>query len=104
MTKDVWQVLARRVKVAQDRARRHGGAVSLEYRSAVDSVHELYELRRLVDRLIDDEIIRGRELGAPWELLGTSKQQAQQRHARAVVRQRALTNRRTQQRETVNEH
>jgi hypothetical protein len=57
---------------------------------AASNVRELYRLRALVDELIDDEMIRAVELGVPFSDLGTSRQQAQQRHARAV-RQRALT-------------
>ncbi len=87
------QVLARRVRAASERIRRNGidPLLDLEYREACDTVAELYKLRALVDELIDGEIIRGRELGAPWDLLGSSRQQAQQRATRARRRQRRLT-------------
>lgn len=83
------QVLARRVRDARERVRKNGigRLLDLEYREAADNVRELYRLRDLVDELIDAEIIRGRELGAPWDLLGSSRQQAQQRAARARRRQ-----------------
>jgi hypothetical protein len=88
------QVLARRVRAARERVRRNGVDSffrDVEYREASDTVAELYKLRELVDELIDGEIIRGRELGASWDLLGSSRQQAQQRAARARQRKRRLT-------------
>ena len=102
MTADVWKRLAGRVKAAGDRSRRdaESGAVRL-YDRAPENIRELWKLRRLIEELIDDEMIRGRELDAPWDLLGTSKQQAQQRHARAI-RQRELTQRRTRGARSVN--
>jgi hypothetical protein len=88
------QVLARRVRAARERVRKNGvdSFFDVEYREACDTVAELYKLRDRVDELLDAEIIRGRELGAPWDLLGSSRQQAQQRAARARQRQRGLTN------------
>jgi hypothetical protein len=88
------QILARRVRAARERVRRNGmdRLLELEYREAAGNVQELYALRDLVDDLIDGEIIRGRDLGAPWDLLGSSRQQAQQRATRARQRQRKLTN------------
>ncbi len=88
MTADVWQNLAAQVKAARDRVRRKIAEAVFESpdRPAIENIRELTELRRMVDELIDGEIIRGRELGASWDLLGTSKQQAQQRYRRAVAR------------------
>jgi hypothetical protein len=93
MTTSPLQILARRVQAARERVRKNGAGqlLDLEYREAADNVRELYALRDLVDQLINREVIRGRELGAPWDLLGTSRQQAQQRAARARQRQRGLT-------------
>jgi hypothetical protein len=90
---DVWQLLGRRAGAARERVRKNGTdpLLDLEYREAADNVAELYKLRDLVDELIDGEIIRGRELGASWDLLGSSRQQAQQRAARARQRQQGLT-------------
>lgn len=92
MTASVWQRLAAEVKQASARARRDAASRVMPdmYDQAVENIRELHELRALLDELIDSEIIRGRELGASFDLLGSSRQQAQQRHARAV-RQRALT-------------
>lgn len=91
---DVWRRLAGEVRAASARARKDALShmLSSESHAPTANVAGLYELRRLVDELIDDEIIRARELGACFDVLGTSRQQAQQRHARAV-RQRSLTNR-----------
>lgn len=50
------------------------------------NIRELRALQAYISDQIDDEVIRGREQGAPWHLLGTSKQQAQQRHAAALAR------------------
>lgn len=93
MTGDVWRHLASEVRSASARARKAARNHMLvsEMDVPIANIAELYDLRRLVDELIDAEIIRGRELGASFDLLGTSRQQAQQRHARAV-RQRELTN------------
>jgi hypothetical protein len=46
----------------------------------------LYELRQAIDDAIDGEVIRGRAIGVQWDLLGTTRQQAQQRHNRAMAR------------------
>lgn len=50
------------------------------------NIQELRELQAYISDQIDDEVIRGRKQGAPWKLLGTSKQQAQQLHAAALAR------------------
>lgn len=50
------------------------------------NVRALYELRQAVDDAIDDEVIRGRAIGVQWDLLGSTRQQAQQRHKRALAR------------------
>jgi signal transduction histidine kinase len=92
---DTLQVLGRRVQAARARVRKDREDPFLfdsPSREAISNVAELYRLRDLVDELIDGEVIRGRELGAPWDLLGSSRQQAQQRAARALRRQQALTN------------
>lgn len=88
-----WQVLGRHVRAAKDRVRRDctDPLLELPYSESVGNVRELYKLRGLIDELIDVEIIRGRQLGAPWDLLGSSRQQAQQRSARARERQQGLT-------------
>lgn len=86
MSADVWKRLERRVKTARARAEvipddEHGFRASR-------NLDELRKLQGAIEDLIDAEIIRGREQGAPWGLLGTSKQQAQQRHRRVIGRQR----------------
>lgn len=92
--RDALQVLARRTQDARNRIRkdRADSLLDLPYSEAAGNVRELYRLRALIDELINAEIIRGRELGAPWDLLGSSRQQAQQRAARARQRQQPLTN------------
>lgn len=79
-----WDRLHRRVtttrkKIAEKPADGHG----LRHG---ESIRELRKLQQLIDELIDEEIVAGRAEGAPWSLLGTSKQQAQQQHARALTR------------------
>lgn len=105
MTGDVWRQLAGEVRAASGRARKAARSHMYPDESNVPpaNIAELYELRRLVDDLIDAEIIRGRELGVGFDLLGTSRQQAQQRHARAQ-RQRSLTKGRRPRTDSVNEH
>jgi hypothetical protein len=92
-------VRAGRARVQRELAKETRGEYigTCAYRESTNTVRELYELRRLVDELIDSEIIRGRELGASWDLLGTSRQHAQQRAARARQRQQELTNRPSRQ-------
>lgn len=51
------------------------------------SVRELYALQARIITMIDQEIIEARAAGAQWGQLGTSKQQAQQRHRAAMSRQ-----------------
>lgn len=78
-----WERLTRRVGVARERA--EGVADNTGSRAGA-TIGELRRLRRLIDELIDDETVRGREQGAPWVILGSSRQQAQQRHAAAIRR------------------
>ena len=112
----VWQRLTAEVRAASARVRKEqadyaAGRTGMGFfhdrdrdkSEAHRNVRELYELRRLVDELIDDEIIRGRELGASFDQLGSSRQQAQQRHARAL-RQRELTKGDGARTDFVNEH
>lgn len=80
---DVWKRLGRRTKAASERAERQ--ADEHGFRAGVN-IQELWKLRRLIDELVDAETIRGREQGAPWGTLGSSKQQAQQRHEAALKR------------------
>ena len=92
-TGDVWQLLGRRIRAARKRIQldREYSVLYEPSDEAAGNIRELYRLRALLDELIDAEIIRGRELGAPWDLLGSSKQQAQQRAARARQRQQRRT-------------
>lgn len=84
---DRWDSLQRHVTAAGEhvKARRpeHTGV-----QSAV-SVRELSKLQAHLTELIDREIIDARHAGAPWATLGTSKQQAYQRHLAALRRQDA---------------
>lgn len=86
MAEDVWKRLARRIKTASERAERQPDYIG-GFRAGAN-IKELWKLQRLIDELIDAETIRGREQGADWAMLGTSKQQAQQRHKAALARQR----------------
>lgn len=52
------------------------------------NIEELYKLRGALDGLIDAEMVRGRDQGASWNMLGTSKQQAQQRYKRIMAQKR----------------
>ena len=85
---DVWASLSARLREIRSRARRdavdHLAAGEREEVSA--NVSALYELRQAVDDAIDGEVIRGRAIGVQWDLLGTTRQQAQQRHKRAMDR------------------
>src|SRR5947209_5113708 len=81
-TTSPWSRLHRRVKASQDATSKlpeQGGI------RASANVQRLQKLRDAVDAEIDREIIEARKLGAPWHAIGygTSKQAAQQRHARA---------------------
>jgi hypothetical protein len=80
---DVWASLSARLRELRSTARRDAAGRSGKVSA---NVRALYELRQAVDDAIDDEVIRGREIGVQWELLGSSRQQAQQRHRRAVGR------------------
>lgn len=55
------------------------------------NIDELYRLQRVIDDLIDAEIIRGHKHGALWSNLGSSRQQAYQRYKRAIARKQQLT-------------
>jgi hypothetical protein len=85
---DAWAVLSARFRGLRSRARRdavdHLAAGPGDEVSA--NVRALYELLQAVDDAIDDEVIRGRAIGVQWDLLGSTRQQAQQRHKRALAR------------------
>jgi hypothetical protein len=87
---DPWAVLSVRFREIRSRARRdavdHLAAGPREEVSA--NVRALYELRQAVDDAIDEEVIRGRAIGVQWDLLGSTRQQAQQRHRRVMARKR----------------
>jgi len=89
---DVWAALSARFREIRTAARRdardHIAAGEREEITA--NVRALYELRQAVDDAIDAEVIRGRGIGVQWDLLGTTRQQAQQRHKRAMAR-KAIT-------------
>jgi hypothetical protein len=97
VTASVWKQLAAEIDsssaaVRNDIAKTKRGFIPEWWprTEAASNVRELYRLRALAEELIDAEIIRARGLGVSFEDLGSSRQQAQQRHARAL-RQRALT-------------
>ncbi len=83
MADDVWKRLDRGIKAARTRVNEqpdeHGFRAS-------HNIKEMTKLRWVIEDLIDAETIRGRDQGASWVLLGSSKQQAQQRYKRAVAR------------------
>jgi hypothetical protein len=83
MSADTWQRLDRRVKTARARAEEAPDEHGIR---ASRNLDELRKLQWSIEKLMDDEIIRGRDQGASWSMLGTSKQQAQQRHKRALER------------------
>jgi hypothetical protein len=92
---DVWSGLLDRFRALRKAARRdaldHLAAGPREEVAA--SVQALYELRQAVDDAIDAEVIRGREIGVQWDLLGppgSTRQRAQQRHRRAMERRGQL--------------
>jgi hypothetical protein len=89
---DVWAALSARLREIRAAARRDARdhLAAGEREEATANVRALYELRQAVDDAIDAEVIRGRENGAQWDLLGTTKQQAQQRHRRAMARKGKL--------------
>ncbi len=95
MSGDAWQRLEREVKAARTRvrdiAKRRMAWFGDDAEPHAENVRELIKLRRLLDELIDDETIRARELGASWDSLGSSRQQAQQRHKRALARRTRST-------------
>lgn len=84
MTTDVLEILERRVKAARrDLAKFGNDEFGLR---AARNLTKLRDLRRLIDELIDEELVRGRAQGAPWSSLGTTKQAAQQRYQAALAR------------------
>jgi hypothetical protein len=89
---DVWDSLSARLREIRTAARREARdhIAAGEREEVAANVRGLYELRRAVDDAIDAEVIRGREIGVQWDLLGTTKQQAQQRHQRAMARRGQL--------------
>jgi hypothetical protein len=84
MRTDPWKRLQDRVKAAAQRV----GPMRDEanWLRTSRSITELMKLRAAIDDLIDEEVIRGHESGAPWAALGTGRQQAQQRYVRAMRR------------------
>lgn len=84
MASDELRRLERRVTLARERVEQVPDD-ELGFRAS-RNIGELRALQASISDQIDEEIIRGREQGAPWHLLGTSKQQAQQRHAAALTR------------------
>jgi hypothetical protein len=88
---DAWAELLARFRVLRKEsareARDHIAAGPREEVAA--NVRALYELRQAIDDAIDAEVIRGREIGVQWDLLGSTRQQAQQRHKRALARRAA---------------
>lgn len=90
---DVWAALSARLREIRAAARRDARdhIAAGEREEVAANVRALYELRQAVDDAIDAEVIRGRETGVQWDLLGTTKQQAQQRHKRATARRQLRT-------------
>ena len=84
MATTIWKRLENRVKTARSRAEEAPDRLGWQ---ASRNLDELWKLQAAIERMIDEELIRGREQGASWAMLGTSKQQAQQRHRRALERQ-----------------
>ena len=89
---DLWSALSATLRelraAARWDARNHIAAG--ERNEVAANVRALYKLRQAVDDAIDAEVIRGREIGVQWDLLGTTKQQAQQRHRRGMARRGLL--------------
>ena len=85
---DVWTSLGEKLRKLLRAAERDArDSVLPDERTAVSAnVSALYELRQAVDDAIDDEVNRGRPIGVQWDLLGSTRQQAQQRHKRATAR------------------
>lgn len=84
----MWTALSARFKEFRSRAQRDavGHLAPGPGDEVWANVRALYELRQAVDNAIDDEVIRGRAIGVQWDLLGSTRQQAQQRHKRALAR------------------
>lgn len=85
MASDELSRLERRVTRARKRVEQQVPDDEHGFRAS-KNIRELRALQAFISDQIDDEIIRGREQGAHWNLLGSSKQQAQQRHAAALAR------------------
>ena len=87
---DAWTSLGEKLRKLRTAAQRDArDSVLPDERTAVAAnVRGLYGLRQAVDDAIDDEVIRGRAIGVQWDLLGSTRQQAQQRHKRAMSRKR----------------
>src|SRR5271167_509373 len=87
---DVWTKLSSRLMSARVRTAaepdEHGWR-------AGQNINELLMLSATIDALIDDEIVRGRQQGAPWTTLGGSKQFAFNRYTRATERRQGDTER-----------
>jgi hypothetical protein len=92
---DVWAVLSARFRGLRSRARRDAvdHLAAGESNEVAANVSALYALRQAVDDAINDEVIRGRAIGVQWDLLGSTRQQAQQRHKRAMARRGKLRTR-----------
>ena len=87
---DAWTSLGGKLRKLRRGAERdvRDSVLHDESTAVAASVRALYALRRAVDDAIDDEVIRGRAIGVQWDLLGSTRQQAQQRHKRAMARKR----------------
>jgi hypothetical protein len=87
---DVWAALGqtlRKLRTAAELDTRES-VLPDESTAVAANVRALYALRQAVDDAIDGEVIRGRAIGVQWDLLGSTRQQAQQRHRRAMARKR----------------
>jgi hypothetical protein len=87
---DAWTSLGEKLRKLRTAARRdvRDSLLPDESTAVAVNVRALYALRQAVDDAIDDEVIRGRAIGVQWDLLGSTRQQAQQRHRRAMARKR----------------
>ena len=85
---DVWAALGQKLRKLRTAAERDTRESMLrdETTAVAANVRALYALRQAVDDAIDAEVIRGRAIGVQWDLLGSTRQQAQQRHRRAMAR------------------
>jgi len=85
---DAWTSLGEKLRKLRTAAQRdvRNSMLSDESTAVAANVRALYAQRQAVDDAIGDEVIRGRAIGVQWDLLGSTRQQAQQRHKRAMVR------------------